>query len=131
MIGSTRQLTVYACTAVTDMRKGYDGLAAVVSEQLGRDPLSGEVFLFVGRDRTRCKVLLWDGTGLCIYQKRLERGRFAALWRAEGEPTLKLTLSELQLFLEGSKLVGRTSLSPPVFSHANNVSAAVAPKRER
>jgi transposase len=61
-------------------------------------------------------MLLWDGTGLCIYAKRLERGRFACLWREP--PTaapLRLTMSELQLFLEGRTLVGRTPLSPAPF----------------
>lgn len=66
--------------------------------------------------RKRAKVLLWDGTGLCIYAKRLEQGRFACLWRepAAAAP-LRLTVSELQLFLEGSALVGRMPLSPAPF----------------
>ena len=75
MIGSTRQVSVFAFGAPIDMRKGFDGLAAVVTLQLGRDPLSGDVFLFVNRTRKRAKVLLWDGTGLCIYAKRLEQGK--------------------------------------------------------
>ncbi len=72
--------------------------------------------MFANRTRKRAKVLLWDGTGLCIYAKRLERGRFACLWRDDGLRTLRLTLSELQLFLEGCALVGRVALSPPIFS---------------
>ena len=114
MIGSTRRVGVYAYAAPTDMRKGYDGLSALVERELGRDPLSGEMFLFVSRDRKRAKVLLWDGTGLCLYAKRLEEGRFAILWR-EGPSSLRLTMSELQLFLEGSTLVGRVTLSPREF----------------
>lgn len=104
-------MSVYAYTAPTDMRKGYDGLSALVQQDLARDPLSGEMFLFVSRDRRRAKVLMWDGTGLCLYAKRLEQGRFARLWRSDGDP-VRLTVSELQLFLEGSKLVGRLPLSP-------------------
>jgi len=96
------------------MRKGHDGLSAIVRDGLERDPLSGELFLFVSRDRKRAKVLLWDGTGLCLYAKRLERGRFSRLWR-EGSETLRLTMNELQLFLEGSRLVGKVELSPPEF----------------
>ena len=97
------------------MRKGFDGLAAVVTQQLGRDPLSGDVFLFVNRTRKRAKVLLWDGTGLCIYAKRLEKGRFACLWRDREGDTVRLTMSELALFIEGSALVGRVKLSPDEF----------------
>lgn len=98
------------------MRKGFDGLAGLVTNQLDRDPLSGDVFLFVNRTRTRAKVLLWDGTGLCIYAKRLEKGRFASLWREREGDTVRLTMSELALFLEGSSLVGRVKLSPEPFS---------------
>ena len=115
MIGSTRQVTVHAYGAPVDMRKGFDGLSALVGCGFGRDPLSGDVFLFVSRDRRRAKVLLWDGTGLCIYAKRLEEGRFASLWEKEGRGALRLTMSELSLFLEGSRLVGRVALSPPEF----------------
>jgi transposase len=105
---------VYAYTAPTDMRKGHDGLSALVQRDLERDPLSGELFLFVSRDRRRAKVLMWDGTGLCLYSKRLEEGRFAELWQKEGS-SVRLTVSELQLFLEGSTLVGRVALSPRPF----------------
>ena len=102
MIGSTRQLAVFAFGGPVDMRKGFDGLAAVVTQELRRDPLSGDVFLFVNRTRKRAKVLLWDGTGLCIYAKRLEKGCFACLWRDRKGDTVRLTMSELALFIEGS-----------------------------
>jgi transposase len=119
MIGSTRQVGAFAYGGAADLRKGFDGLSALVSRELGRDPLSGDLFLFVNRSRTLAKVLLWDGTGLCIYSKRLERGRFACLWRSPEEGRLRLTMSELALFLEGSKLVGKVELSPPVFLQRN------------
>ena len=115
MIGSTRQLAVFAFGGPVDMRKGFDGLAAVVTQELRRDPLSGDVFLFVNRTRKRAKVLLWDGTGLCIYAKRLEKGCFACLWRDREGDTVRLTMSELALFIEGSSLVGRMKLSPDEF----------------
>jgi transposase len=115
VIGSTRQLSVYAYGAPVDLRKGFDGLSTLVTQSLGRDPLSGDLFLFVNRERQRAKVLLWDGTGLCIYAKRLERGRFACLWRSESAGALCLTMSELALFLEGSTLVGKMALSPAPF----------------
>jgi transposase len=94
------------------MRRGYDGLYGMVQSQLGRDPLSGDMFLFVARNRKRAKVLMWDGTGLCLYAKRLEKGRFAKLWAGEEDTTLELTSSELSLFLEGSRLVGKVPISP-------------------
>ncbi len=97
------------------MRKGYDGLSALVTQGLGRDPLCGDLFVFVNRKRHLTKVLLWDGTGLCVYAKRLERGQFASLWRDDNSPTMRMTVNELQLFLEGSALVGRVTLSPPAF----------------
>ena len=115
MIGSTRQLRVFAHAEPTDLRKGYDGLSAIVQQSMRRDPLSGDVFLFVSRNRQRAKALLWDGTGLCIYAKRLESGRFAAPRECESNGRLQMTMSELSLFLEGSKLVGRMPLSPLAF----------------
>lgn len=120
MIGSTRNLQVWAYPAPADLRKGYDGLYGLVVSELGRDPLSGDCFLFTNRKRTRAKVLVWDGTGLCIYMKRLERGRFARLWRGiedEAKDTIELTMSELALFLEGSHIVGRVELSPSEYQH--------------
>ena len=112
-----RRVTVYAYAQPTDMRKGFDGLSALVTQGLQRDPLSGDAFIFVSRDRVRAKVLQWDGTGLCIYAKRLERGRFARLWRDEGDAPITLTVGELDLFLEGSTLIGRVALSPPALTH--------------
>ena len=118
MIGSTRQVSVYAYGGPVDMRKGFDGLSGLVERELGRDPLSGDLFLFVNRNLRRAKVLLWDGTGLCIYAKRLSRGRFTAPWAREGEAALEMTMSELALFLEGSTLAGKVALSPAPFKLA-------------
>jgi transposase len=107
-----RRTRVFALAEPADLRKGFEGLSALVRQKLGRDPLSGHLFLFVNRTRHRAKVLLWDGTGLCVYAKRLEKGRFACPWREPDRAELTLTMSELQLFLEGSELVGRIKLSP-------------------
>jgi transposase len=112
-----RRVTVYAYARPTDMRKGFDGLCALVTQGLQRDVLSGDVFIFVSRDRVRAKTLQWDGTGLCVYAKRLERGRFARLWREDNAEPITLTISELDLFLEGSALIGRVALSPPAMTH--------------
>ena len=111
ILGTSRSVRVYAYPEPVDLRKGYDGLFGLVKQGLGRDPLSGDLFLFVNARRRGCKVLVWDGTGLCIFQKKLERGRFAALWRDDGA-TVRLTASELGLFIEGCTLVGKQALSP-------------------
>ena len=103
---------MFAYAAPADMRRGYEGLSMIVRRELGWDVMSGDLFLFVNRRRNRAKVLLWDGTGLCVYAKRLEKGRFAALWRDGRTKSVELTGSELSLFLEGSELVGRMKLSP-------------------
>lgn len=118
MIGSTRQVSVFAFAAPTDMRKSYDTLAALVTQKLGRNVLSGDLFVFVGKTRRRAKVLYWDGTGLCLFQKRLEQGRFAAPWQCKSDSALRWTMSELSLFLEGSELIGRVPLSPAAWSPA-------------
>lgn len=115
MIGSTRTLRVWAHPAPADLRAGYDGLSALVVRKLGQDPLSGHLFLFTNRTRTRAKVLVWDGTGLCVYQKRLEQGRFALLRQASRGNGVELTMSELTLFLEGSRALERVQLSPAAF----------------
>jgi transposase len=112
-----RRVTVYAYGGPTDMRKGFDGLCALVTQHLARDPLNGDVYLFLSRDRVRTKVLHFDGTGLCVYAKRLERGRFASLWREPPTDPITLTVSELDLFLDGSTLVGRVALTPPALTH--------------
>ena len=113
ILGTTRAVRVFGCPRPTDLRKGYDGLFGLVKTALRRDPLSGELYLFVNRRRDACKVLMWDGTGLCIFQKRLARGRFASLWR-DDTTAVSLTASELALFIEGCELIGRRALSPEV-----------------
>ena len=112
MILATSRGRVFAYPEPVDLRKGYDGLFGLVKQGLGRDPMSGDLFLFVNARRKGCKVLVWDGTGLCIFQKRLERGCFASPWRDDGE-VVRFTSSELALFIEGCDLVGRRALSPP------------------
>lgn len=98
---------IWAWAEPVDLRKGFDGLFGVVYRAAQGDPLSGDLFLFVNRKRTHCKILHWDGSGLGVYAKRLERGRFAALWRAPGEGPLALSEAELAEYLQGCGLVGR------------------------
>lgn len=110
MLGLSRRVRVFAYGSPVDMRKSFNTLSALVME-LGHEVVAGDAFVFVGRKRRRAKVLWFDGTGLCLLQKRLEKGRFAKVW----EQT-ELTVSELMLLLEGSEAVGRVRLSPPAFS---------------
>ena len=113
ILGTSRAVRVFAYPEPVDLRKGYDGLFGLVKTGLGRDPLSGDLFLFCNKRRHACKVLVWDGTGLCIFQKRLERGKFAVLSRGEDD-VVQLTSTELALFIEGCELVGRRTLSPSI-----------------
>jgi transposase len=115
-----RSTKVFAYPAPVDLRKGYDGLAGLVTTGLAQNVLDGALFLFVGRTRTSCKILHWDGTGLCLFAKRLERGRFAALWQHDGNITsaIKLSASELALFVEGCTVIGKQTLTPAALSFA-------------
>lgn len=97
---------VFAYPAPVDLRKGYDGLFGLVEQGLRRDPMCGDLYLFVNESRKLCKILLWDGSGLCIFQKRLTLGTFAKLWRDDGK-AVKLTQRELALFVEGSLFFAR------------------------
>ncbi|RYG27883.1 MAG: transposase [Burkholderiales bacterium] len=86
----------------TDIRKSFDGLAGLVRNELGQNPLTGDVFIFLSKRRTRIKLLQWDGDGFAIYFKRLERGAYelpAAATDASG--ALSLTATQLQLILSG------------------------------
>lgn len=112
MIALGPSVRCYAFAAATDMRKGFEGLYGLATQQMGHDVLTGDLFLFVGRDRKRAKVLYFDGTGLCLVHKRLSKGLFAALWRDAEVPQLSLSRTELELFLEGSEAIGRIPLSP-------------------
>ena len=119
MIGLTRAVRVFAYGAPVDLRKGFNGLAALVEQEMKHRLLNGDVYLFLGRKPRRAKVLYFDGTGLCLLAKRLERGRFARPWERPGGAALSMTLSELAVFLEGSELVGRKMLVPPTFDEKN------------
>ena len=116
MIGSSRAIRVWAWPYPVDLRRSYNGLHALVRKALGKDPMSGELFLFVNRRRTSAKVFHFDGTGLCIYMKRLSQHRFCPLWREHTDGAIELTAPELQLFLEGCRQLAYESLSPsPIY----------------
>jgi transposase len=116
MIGMASAVRVMAYCHPVDLRKGFEALSRLVRVEMGEDMLSGTMFLFTNRRRDRAKVLCFDGTGLCLFCKRLERGRFAPLWKRSESTSLSLTRTELDLFLQGSKLIGKIALSPPPIS---------------
>ena len=104
---------IYLAVEPVDMRKQFNGLWALASDRLREDPRQGALFVFTNKSRDRVKMLYWDGTGMCIFHKKLSEGTFPKLWAREGvEPTgIELTPNELALFLEGCKLLETQSLS--------------------
>jgi len=90
---------VWLATGHTDMRKGFDGLALIVQETLRRDPHCGHLFVFRGRRGDLIKCLWWDGQGLCLFSKRLERGRF--LWPSAAGGAVTISAAQLGYLLSG------------------------------
>ena len=117
MIWDSR-VEVHVFNQPTDMRKSHDGLAAICKHVMGCNPLSGQVFVFMNKRRDRVKSLFWDGTGLCLYYKRLEQGQFTNLWQRNAPN--RLSTMELRLILDGAKLEGKLPLSPEEFILKSN-----------
>ena len=90
---------IWLAAGVTDMGRGFHGLSAKVQTVLEEQPYSGHVFVFRGRRGDLIKVLWFDGDGLCLFAKRLERGRF--IWPQASEGTVSLTRAQLSMLLEG------------------------------
>jgi transposase len=90
---------VLIATKPVDFRKGMDGLVAVVKEHLGADPFSGAIYVFRAKRADRVKLVVWDGTGLCLFAKRLEQGTFR--WPKIEGGTMRLTPSQLSALIEG------------------------------
>ncbi|CAN0618298.1 transposase [Burkholderia multivorans] len=99
MIAPPTGTRVWLAAGVTDMRRGMDGLAALVQSTLGRDPFSGHIFLFRGRRGDLIKILWWSGDGMNLYAKRLERGRF--VWPQANSGAVHLSAAQLSMLLEG------------------------------
>jgi len=95
---------VYLCTAPTDMRKGFDTLAALVRDHLGHDPFSGDLFLFLSRGRDRLKALAWESDGFSLWYKRLEEGAYRLPPHPPGSKGVTLRASELAMLLDGIDL---------------------------
>jgi transposase len=99
MIGLPSGAHVWLAVGATDMRNGFDGLAAIVKTTLSEDPFSGHLFVFRGRRGDRVKILWWDGDGLCLFAKRLERGKF--VWPRATSGVVSLSPAQLAMLIEG------------------------------
>ncbi len=99
MIALPSGTRVWVAAGVTDMRKGMDGLAALVQTTLSENPFSGHLFVFRGRRGDLVKLVWFDGDGLCLFAKRLERGRF--VWPQAASGTVALSAAQLSMLLEG------------------------------
>jgi transposase len=100
MFGLGPATKIYIAVQAIDMRKGFEGLYGLVRDHLGEDPLSGHLFLFTNRSRTRLKVLVWDGSGLWVCAKRLEKGCFR--WPQEDDVrSVTMRAAELSMLVSG------------------------------
>ena len=99
MIGPTGAVRVMVATRPVDFRKGAEGLAALVREEMRADPFSGTVYVFRAKRADRVKLVFWDGTGVCLFAKRLEDGKFR--WPAVQDGVIRLTAAQLSALLEG------------------------------
>lgn len=104
MIALASHLKFYLYPQATDMRKSFDGLSGMVTSILARDPMSGEVYIFLNRRRDRMKLLLWDRNGFWLFYKRLEQGTFQLPTHATDDTAFELPFEELMLILEGIEL---------------------------
>src|SRR5271168_1009694 len=99
MIGLAAGTRIWIVAGVTDMRRGFVGLSGMVQTALAENPFSGQVFVFRGKRGDLVKLLWWDGDGLCLFAKRLERGKFT--WPQATNGTVSLTPAQLSMLLEG------------------------------
>jgi len=106
MFGWGPATKIYLCAGATDMRKGFDGLYALVRDRLELEPLSGHVFMFSNAQRNRLKLIFWDGSGLWVCAKRLEKGCYRWPTAEAGQTKIVLTHEEMALLLGGIDLAG-------------------------
>ena len=99
MLGLSANLRYFLCCRLVDMRNGFDGLAGIVRNCLQKDPVSGDVFIFLNKSRTHIKLLYWDGDGFALFYKRLEQGRYSFTVHCGHVKELKR--EELLMLLEG------------------------------
>lgn len=99
MIGPSGTVRVMVSAKPVDFRKGAEGLAALVRETMGADPFTGTVYVFRARRADRVKLIFWDGSGMCLFAKRLEDGKFQ--WPAIRDGVIRLSAAQLSALLEG------------------------------
>ena len=104
MLGLPPSVRIYFATELADMRKGIDGLRAIVEGTLRHDPYAGHLFVFVGKARDKVKILFWDRNGFVLYLKRLEQGRFQLPVVREGQRHVEMEATQLAMFLDGIDL---------------------------
>jgi len=104
MFGLGPATKIYLAAGATDMRKGFEGLYGLVRDRLLGEPQSGHIFLFTNAQHNRLKLLFWDGSGLWVCAKRLEKGRFRWPEATEGQVKVTLSHEELALLLGGIDL---------------------------
>jgi transposase len=121
MLSLPPSVRIYLCTTPTDMRRGFDGLAALTRDILQEDPFSGHLFVFHNRRADRVKILYWDRTGFCLWYKRIEKGRFH--FPDNAAASVQVEAAELSLLLEGIQLHG--AQRRPRFVPQSHVAASV------
>jgi transposase len=97
-------MKIYAALGSTDLRKGFDGLSALALSVVGHDPTTGHLFLFVNRTRTQLRALFWDGTGLCVFSKRLASGTFELPAADASARSVESDAETLSMILAGIEL---------------------------
>lgn len=118
MMAMNRRTKIFISKEPTDMRSSYDSLFSKVKDLLEEDPMSGHLFVFINSRRTCCKCLYYDGTGLVIVSKRLEKSLFCKI-NPYHPGKITLTQAEFNLFFEGADLNKRFIESPKEFNHAS------------
>jgi len=115
MISPAAGVRIMVASRPVDFRNGLDGLAALVQQALHENPFAGDIFVFRSKRADRVKILYWDGTGLCLFHKRLEQGRFT--WPPGDDGPIRLSAGQLWLLLEGlewSRVRPRPVIAPMV-----------------
>jgi transposase len=107
MFSLNDSLSYFYFRDATDMRKGFDALCGMVRSQMSRNPLSGEVYIFMNRGRTTVKILRWESGGLVVYHKRLEAGRFEEPIYRDSDKSCHLKWAELVMMIQGISMQNR------------------------